>query len=993
MFHIKVFHHLINSVLTRLISIFFTLLLTFSPIVAQPVYAVATTRYVAPGGSCGGVTPCYSGIQAAVNAAAVGDEIRVATGTYTGVNNLGGKSQHLYVNKNLTITGGYTTSNWTTPDPIANPTELQAQTLGRVVFVAQNVTATLDGLVLTYGNATGLGGHTTIYGTKDAGGALYAYKATLTLNDCRLLHSSTPSSGIGGGLYVRESTLMVDLTRFEDNTAGNGGGAYLYLSNSIVQSSQFVANQMSGLQSGDFALRVEEGALFFTENTVQENFTTSGAGSAVGLGEANFTITQNQILGTTSGSQHESGISLSYSTGVFSENYVASHRNVGVSVSGGYVEMNDNEIAYNKGTPAGSGGGVVFSANPLYASEFTMTGNYIHHNIDNYSYGKGGGVYINAREDNPVYLYYNIIQDNISADGTIMSEYGNGGGVYISNGTYVTLVGNIIQRNYARGKIASTGYFGGQGGGMYINGNATLINNIITDNQARFGGSGVYVNGSTPYLYQNTIANNIYPGGDGSGVYSGESSSNTPGQPRLYNNIITNQTVGIFADKVDVTSLAFVENILWYGNTQNTGGGGTVFINDPHTGDPLYVDVSSYNYRINDGSSAIDIGTNANIPAGTTTDADGSPRIANGTVDLGAYENQSRFLLTSTLSGNGSGTVTSSPTGIDCGSDCTETYDTATVVDLTATPDSVSNFAGWSGDADCADGQVTMNADTSCLASFTRPVTLTVTKIGTGSGTVTSNPPGINCGVDCSEVFNTPTTVNLTATPNVGSAFVKWSGNADCADGQISTTADMTCTAKFNTLLHKTIRSTGAQDGWILESTENSNTGGTMSATAGTLSLGDNAQKKQYRSIFSFVTSSLPDNAIITKVTLKLKHASVLPAGTNPINLMQGIVIDLRKGYFGNAAALQLTDFNATANKTVGPFKPALTAGWYTINLNNTTFAFINKLATNGGLTQIRLRFKLDDNNNAIANILSLVSGNNAAATNRPTLIIEYYVP
>jgi hypothetical protein len=43
-------------------------------------------------------------------------------------------------------------------------------------------------------------------------------------------------------------------------------------------------------------------------------------------------------------------------------------------------------------------------------------------------------------------------------------------------------------------------------------------------------------------------------------------------------------------------------------------------------------------------------------------------------------------------------------------------------------------------------------------------------------------------------------------------------------------------------------------------------------------------------------------------------------------------------------------------------------------------------------LTQIRLRFKLDDNNNNVANFLSLYSGN-AGAANRPQLIVEYYVP
>lgn len=47
---------------------------------------------------------------------------------------------------------------------------------------------------------------------------------------------------------------------------------------------------------------------------------------------------------------------------------------------------------------------------------------------------------------------------------------------------------------------------------------------------------------------------------------------------------------------------------------------------------------------------------------------------------------------------------------------------------------------------------------------------------------------------------------------------------------------------------------------------------------------------------------------------------------------------------------------------------------------------------TLSGLAQIRLRFKLYYNNNAIANYLSLYSGN-APTASKPQLIIEYYVP
>ncbi len=74
--------------------------------------------------------------------------------------------------------------------------------------------------------------------------------------------------------------------------------------------------------------------------------------------------------------------------------------------------------------------------------------------------------------------------------------------------------------------------------------------------------------------------------------------------------------------------------------------------------------------------------------------------------------------LTITLTGSGGGTVTSSPAGIDCGSTCTEEFDAGSTVALTATPDGESGFLGWSGDADCADGEVTISGDVQCTATF-----------------------------------------------------------------------------------------------------------------------------------------------------------------------------------------------------------------------------------------------------------------------------------
>ena len=151
------------------------------------------------------------------------------------------------------------------------------------------------------------------------------------------------------------------------------------------------------------------------------------------------------------------------------------------------------------------------------------------------------------------------------------------------------------------------------------------------------------------------------------------------------------------------------------------------------------------------------------------------------------------FTLTVTKSGTGTGTVTSSPAGISCGPTCSANFDSGAVVNLTATPDSGSTFAGWSGACSGTGAcSMTMDAAKSVSANFTAspgPFSLTVAKSGTGTGTVTSTPPGISCGTTCSASFASGTVVSLTATPDTGSTFAGW-GGACSGSGACSVTMD-----------------------------------------------------------------------------------------------------------------------------------------------------------------------------------------------------------
>ena len=78
-----------------------------------------------------------------------------------------------------------------------------------------------------------------------------------------------------------------------------------------------------------------------------------------------------------------------------------------------------------------------------------------------------------------------------------------------------------------------------------------------------------------------------------------------------------------------------------------------------------------------------------------------------------------RGILTVNFAGDGRGSVTSTPAGVDCDANCTGAFQLYTAVSLTAVPEEGSKFAGWNGDCN-ASGQVVMDGDKSCQATFVK---------------------------------------------------------------------------------------------------------------------------------------------------------------------------------------------------------------------------------------------------------------------------------
>jgi uncharacterized delta-60 repeat protein len=184
-----------------------------------------------------------------------------------------------------------------------------------------------------------------------------------------------------------------------------------------------------------------------------------------------------------------------------------------------------------------------------------------------------------------------------------------------------------------------------------------------------------------------------------------------------------------------------------------------------------------------------------------------------------------------------------------------------------------------------------------------------------------------------------------------------------------------------------TFKSNATYDGWILETSENSGVGGTLDRSATTFNLGDDQKDRQYRSVMSFNTLSIPDNAFITSAELRIKRQGVV--GTDPFNTHGTVLVDIRNGAFGGSLSLQIVDFSASASpESIQEQISRLDVNWYSNVLDPANLRFINKY----GHTQFKLSFSLDDNDDLGSDYVKFFSGDSTSA-NQPQLIVTYYVP
>jgi hypothetical protein len=406
------------------------------------IICVATSGTDVPG--CGNViSPCLT-LQYAVDQALPGEEIRVASGVYSGVQGrltfpgypgpgYPGPSlitQVLYITKTVAVRGGYTTTNAFAdpPDPVANPTTLDAQGQGRVLVIfgdpgapGQAISPTVEGLRITGGDASGLGGDP--LGNRDAAGGVGVIAAAATISDCQVFSNTATVAG-GIGLGFDEATLSGNVIR-ENSADFEGGGLGLSNSSATLIGNSVVAN-IAYYDGGGIVATGSDG-ITLIENNVISNTAIGGGG--IYMDTSTATLDANIIVANTSldvgGGEGGGGLYLWDSTATLSGTSVISNATTsfggGVFLGGQYgsqVTLINSVVASNRADIAGAG---------LYIEDSFLRS--LHATIARNVGGDGSGVYVTG--------YHPGQYSSIALTNTILVSHTIG--IYVTSGSTATL--------------------------------------------------------------------------------------------------------------------------------------------------------------------------------------------------------------------------------------------------------------------------------------------------------------------------------------------------------------------------------------------------------------------------------------------------------------------------------------------------------------------------------------------------------------------------
>jgi hypothetical protein len=219
----------------------------------------------------------FTTIQAAVDAAQPGDVIKVAASTYTEAKLVGATQYNLYLDKTVSILGGYTCADFTKQSSAANLTIIRPSTSSQSVIsifgvngTTSDVAPAIDGFTITGG---GGGNH---------GGGISMHDSDATISN-NIIKTNTGYL-LGGGIWVQRGAPRIQYNRIENNTADSqgafaqGGGIEMESATGSVLSNIIANNTFTGggtLTGGGVDITSGGGPVLLANNTFVGNSTNA----------------------------------------------------------------------------------------------------------------------------------------------------------------------------------------------------------------------------------------------------------------------------------------------------------------------------------------------------------------------------------------------------------------------------------------------------------------------------------------------------------------------------------------------------------------------------------------------------------------------------------------------------------------------------------------------------------------------------------------------
>ena len=681
---------------------------------------------------------------------------------------------------------------------------------GGIIYTGTSTSLLLDNVVIKGGTAQQHGGGVRGHGTvrlingsaisnnfaasigapndahaQSGGGVSLSSSGSLTLDGDSLISDNNAVKS-GGGIYAAGTVSVGSLAQILANTADIGGGIYASTGTSISINGELVKNkaaQGAGIYTDGASInlagtaRVREntaefhgGGLYLRNSSnltmgdsvfVQNNKADRGAGIYVLTGGPQITISGGIVrfnsATTSGGGLHVATDVLDGSVSLQTTSYKSNSAKTGAGISydsrqvGGSLLMIDVDVTHNNASI--SGGGIsIWGEQAL--SALTFTGSHI--SLNNATVNGGG---LELRNASDFQINDAWVQTNTAVE--------NGGGIYLTRGAQLSSQNTNFSLNTAS-----------KGGGMYLDGTVTgpivLLESQsrISSNTADFGG-GVYLAGTLGAVAVFTMRDGFMSNNEATS-WGGVVLSRT-GSTFIERTLFDNNSAGAASIIDGIDSVSLIKNSIFHSNTGSTlfktgvddnlvvrdstldagtvanafsssdASGGVTLSNsilagfsDSFSGpaildatcildsngelgpmdSAMFVNAPGFDYHLQSNSPAIN-----KCISGTISDYESNNRPVSGGAtpyDMGAYEYQTPVVSwVLTVSVQGSGTISSSPGGIDCGIDCSESYTSGTAVTLSAVAEPGFVFDSWSGacsgNSSC---MVNMTADKNVTANF-----------------------------------------------------------------------------------------------------------------------------------------------------------------------------------------------------------------------------------------------------------------------------------